>query len=330
MIDIEIQNLSKVYENVIKQSGFRNSILSLFHSQKKLTEAINSLDLQVMHGECLGIVGANGAGKTTLIKLMSGIIMPTSGSIKVLGYTPFELDIEFKKKIAFVSGQRNQLFFDLTALDSFNLLQEIYCVQKKAFKASLSELTHILEVDDLLDRPIRNLSLGERMKMEIIGALLHDPQILFLDEPTIGLDCISQGKLRQYLKEINKKRNTTIILTSHDFSDIIDVCQRCIVLSHGYKIYDENIEKLIRRFNTKKIITIYNDRKMRSFVLPNFCKIIENSDDKLVFALPPDKVGYIYNQLFSQQPTLDISIKDEDIASIISRVYKQEEISLNE
>ncbi len=318
---IDIHHLSKEYVTVTKEEGLMGSLRSLFRNTRASVTAITELNLQVNQGECLGIVGANGAGKTTLVKLMCGIIAPTTGEINVMGYLPFELKNEFKKKIAFVSGQRNQLFLDLTAYDSFVLLREIYGVSKNSFISTISELSSILEVSDLLNRPIRNLSLGERMKMEIIGALSHNPRILFLDEPTIGLDCISQSKLRKYLKQINENQHTTIILTSHDFSDIIDVCQRCIILSSGRKLFDENIEKLLRRYSTKKIITLYCEREARPPCLPEFCCTIDDTEDKLSFSLPLDHVGYIYGQIVSSNPNIDILVEDEDIASVIERIY---------
>lgn len=318
---IDIHHLSKEYVTVTKEEGLMGSLRSLFRNTRASVAAITELDLRVNQGECLGIVGANGAGKTTLVKLMCGIIAPTAGEINVMGYLPFELKNEFKKKIAFVSGQRNQLFLDLTAYDSFVLLREIYGVSKNSFISTISELSSILEVSDLLNRPIRNLSLGERMKMEIIGALLHNPRILFLDEPTIGLDCISQSKLRKYLKQINENQHTTIILTSHDFSDIIDVCQRCIILSSGRKLFDENIEKLLRRYSTKKIITLYCEREARPPYLPEFCCTIDDTEDKLSFSLPLDHVGYIYGQIVSSNSNIDILVEDEDIASVIERIY---------
>lgn len=329
MYDIELNEISKDYIVFNKQSGFLQSVKQLFHREQSITPAINSITLNVEHGECLGIIGANGAGKTTLIKMMTGIISPTSGSIRVLGYIPFELKDDFKKRIAFVSGQRSQLFFDLTAMDSFLLLREIYDVNKDRFDQSIRELSEMLEVTSLLDRPVRNLSLGERMKMEIISALIHDPAILFLDEPTIGLDCISQSKFRKYLKKINNDRMITIILTSHDFADILDVCERGIVLNHGNKIFDEDIEKLLKRFNTKKVITIYLERPKRKIPLPKFCDVIAENEDKVSFAISPDKVGNVYDLLFSQYPSADILIEDEDVASIIERVYKHGNVSNN-
>ncbi len=323
MLDIEISNLTKEYITFDKDSGFMGSIKSLFHRKRIIKQAITNFDFCAERGECIGIIGPNGAGKTTLIKLATGIISPTSGNIKVMGFKPYELKKEFKQKIALVAGQKSQLFFDLSAEDSFLLFQQMYEIEKKEFIKTVDDLSNILNVKDILNRPVRNLSLGERMKMELIAALLHNPPILFLDEPTIGLDCISQRNLRSYLKEINHKKGTTIILTSHYMEDVKDLCNRCIVINSGRKINDENIDSLLKRYNSKKIITIYLRENNRFPQLIDGCEVIEKKPHKVVFAvqqLQSEKIGKI---IMNRDDIIDILIEDEDIASIIERVYNQ-------
>lgn len=241
---IETKNLTKVYKRYVKKEGVGGSIASLFRRKYTEKKAVSGLDLCIGRGEFVGLIGPNGAGKTTLIKMLTGIIAPTSGEISVLGYYPNEMKNAFKKQYAVVMGQKSQLFFELTVNDILRLFKEIYEIPEADFQRNKAYFTELFGVRELMDVQVRTLSLGERMKMELIVALLHDPGVLFLDEPTIGLDVVASAQIRKFLKKINEEKRTTILLTSHYMEDIRTLCGRCVVLNHGIKIYDGKTEEL--------------------------------------------------------------------------------------
>lgn len=241
---IEIQNLTKVYRRYVKKEGIGGSITSLFKREYTEKAAVSGLDLQIREGEFVGLIGPNGAGKTTLIKMLTGIIAPTSGEISVLGYYPNDMKNAFKKQYAVVMGQKSQLFFELTVNDILRLFKEIYEISERDFQRNKDYFVELFGVRELMDVQVRTLSLGERMKMELIVALLHEPAILFLDEPTIGLDVVASKQIRKFLKEINEEKKTTILLTSHYMEDIRTLCERCVVINHGIRLYDGRTEEL--------------------------------------------------------------------------------------
>lgn len=243
---IETRNLTKVYRRYVKREGIGGSIVSLFKREYTEKEAVSGLDLRIEKGEFVGLIGQNGAGKTTLIKMLTGIIAPTSGEISVLGYYPNEMKNAFKKRYAVVMGQKSQLFFELTVNDILRLFKEVYEISEKDFQRNKAYFTELFGVRELMDVQVRTLSLGERMKMELIVALLHEPEVLFLDEPTIGLDVVASGQIRKFLKEINAEKQTTILLTSHYMEDIRTLCERSVVIHHGVKVYDGKTEALFR------------------------------------------------------------------------------------
>ena len=253
---IEVKNLSKTYEYYKKQAGLWNSVKSLFHREKLFTKAVKKVSFSIDEGELVGFLGPNGAGKTTTLKMLSGILYPTSGEATVLGYTPWKRQSAFQKQFALVMGQKNQLWWDLPAMESFLLNKEIYEVPEKQFRATLDELTTLLDIEKLLDVPVRKLSLGERMKCELVAALLHSPKVLFLDEPTIGLDVVSQHNIRQFLKSYNKEKKTTIILTSHYMEDVEALCERVVIVNHGIIMYDGALQKLVDTHINHKILDV--------------------------------------------------------------------------
>lgn len=241
---IETKNLSKIYKRYKKRDGLWGSVQGLWKREYEEKIAVENLDLSVREGEFVGLIGPNGAGKTTLIKMLTGIIAPSAGEIRVLGYYPNDMKNEFKKQYAVVMGQKSQLFFELTVNDTLRLFKEIYEITEKEFQESKNYFVNLFGVKELMDVQVRTLSLGERMKMELLVALLHNPRILFLDEPTIGLDLLAAKQVRKFLKQVNKEKGTTIILTSHYMEDIRQLCDRIVVMRCGEKLFDGNTSEL--------------------------------------------------------------------------------------
>lgn len=250
---LSIKNLSKIFKVKISKGVIKD----FFRPTYKEVQAVNDLTFDIQKGESVAFLGPNGAGKTTTIKMLSGLIYPTSGQINVLGYKPQERDRNFLRKIGLVMGNRSGLNFDLTANQSFQFYKQIYQIPNEKFNPWFNNLVNILQVRELLDVQIRKLSLGQRMKMEIIGSILHKPEILFLDEPTIGLDIPSKNKIQRFLKETQNKDKTTMILTSHDMSDVENVCERVIIINHGRKVYDGNLKDLQHEYSKEKYVKFY-------------------------------------------------------------------------
>lgn len=249
---IEAVDLSKSYRRYKKREGLRGSITGLFRREYEEKAAVSHMDLQVREGEFIGLIGPNGAGKTTLIKLLTGIIAPTSGELSVLGFVPNQRKDAFKKQYAVVMGQKSQLFFELTVNDILRLFQAIYEIPEREFQENRRYFVELFQVEELMDVQVRTLSLGERMKMELMVALLHSPRMLFLDEPTIGLDAVASRQIRSFLQEINREKHTTILLTSHYVEDIRMLCDRAVVVSHGRKFYDGSTAELFKRYRLQE------------------------------------------------------------------------------
>lgn len=256
---LEVKKLSKSYEYYRKETGLFGSFKSFFNRETLYKDAINNINFSIEEGEMVGFLGPNGAGKTTTLKILSGILHPSSGEAKVLGFSPIERKKEYQKQFALVMGQKNQLVTDLPAMESFILNKDIYETSDKDFKENLDELVEILGVGDILDVQVRKLSLGQRMKCELIAALLHRPKVLFLDEPTIGLDVVAQKNIRDFLKKYNKEKKTTIILTSHYMEDIKELCQRVIIINLGKIIYDGGLDDVIKKYAPHKMLRITFD-----------------------------------------------------------------------
>ncbi len=318
---IATSRLKKEYTRYEKEEGFKGSVKSLFKREKIIKTAVKDFDLEIGSGEFVGLIGPNGAGKTTLMKMLTGIISPTGGTINVLGYVPNELRNSYKKQFAIVMGQKSQLFQDISAADTFLLLREIYEITESEYRNRLTYFTDLFAVKDYLNVPVRTLSLGERMKMELIAALLHGPRILFLDEPTIGLDAVAQKQIRGFLKEVNKDIGTTILLTSHYMDDIKSLCKRCIVINEGLKIYDGSLDLLFDRFQTHKAITV-SFTEATSY-RPSFdIKMVEENPFRLSFLAHRNDVRSILGDIMSKCDINDISIEAEDIGIVIERIYK--------
>jgi ABC-2 type transport system ATP-binding protein len=318
---IRTSKLRKEYTRYEKEEGFRGSVKSLFRREKIVKTAVRDFDLEIHSGELVGLIGPNGAGKTTLMKMLTGIISPTGGIINVLGYVPNELSNSYKKQFAIVMGQKSQLFQDISAADTFLLLREIYEIAENEYRSRLSYFTELFEVKDYLNVPVRTLSLGERMKMELIAALLHGPKILFLDEPTIGLDAVAQKQIRNFLKEVNRDIGTTILLTSHYMDDIKSLCKRCIVINEGMKIYDGSLDLLFDRFQTHKSISV-SFMEATDYRPPYDVQMVEENPYRLSFLAHRNDVRSILGDIMTKCDINDISIEAEDIGIVVERIYK--------
>lgn len=320
---IHTQNLTKEYRRFQKEPGLKGSVKALFHRTYETKTAVADLDLLIQPGEFVGLIGPNGAGKTTLVKMLTGIIAPTRGELSVLGFYPNRLENAFKKQYAVVMGQKSQLLYEMTAADTFLLFKEMYEIPTPVYRRNLELFADLFDSRDYLNAQVRTLSLGERMKMELVTSLLHDPKVLFLDEPTIGLDAPAQRQIRQFLKEVNRSRGTTILLTSHYMEDIRDLCPRSVVLSQGRKAYDGKTEDLFSSFQTHKKITVQFEEET-PFTPPQGCEPMEQNGHKAVFLCPKDQSGPILAQVMQDCRLQDISVEEEDIGLVVEKIYRSQ------
>ena len=321
---IHTKNLTKTFRRFEKEPGLKASVRSLFKRQFIEKIAVDHFDLTVEPGEFVGLIGPNGAGKTTLVKMLTGIIAPTSGEVSVLGFCPNRLENALKKQYAVVMGQKSQLIFDLTAADTFLLFKEMYEIPDDTYRRNLLMFTDLFDAKDFMNVQVRTLSLGERMKMELVTALLHDPKVLFLDEPTIGLDAPAQRQIRAFLKEVNHDKKTTILLTSHYMEDVRSLCPRGVVIGNGKKVYDGDTEKLFAAYQTTKKVTAQFEEEVR-FTLPDGCAMIEQTAHRAVFTVPKEKAGAILSVVMRDYPLSDISVEEEDIGAVATRIYADSE-----
>ncbi len=319
---VRVEALRKVFKVPVREAGLRESVKSLFHREFKEVVAVDGVSFEIPAGEIVGFLGPNGAGKTTTIKMLTGLLFPDGGDASVLGHRPWKRQKELLRRIALVMGQRNNLAWDLPATDSFQLNQAIYNIPEMDFQERKSEFTKLLEVEELTTKPIRNLSLGERMKMEIVGALLHGPEVLFLDEPTIGLDVSMQKKLRSFLLDYNDRTGATILLTSHYMADVVALAERVIVIHHGKILYDGNLSGLTSRFATHKTIGITASDLPAD--LSRYGEVLHSNLDKAVIRVVRDQVTTVAAALLRTATVTDLTIEDPPIEDVIDRVFREE------
>jgi ABC-2 type transport system ATP-binding protein len=307
-----------------RKKGLTGAVSSLISPKKKTIRALREISFSIEEGELVGFIGPNGAGKTTTLKILSGLLYPTSGTTYVLGFDPWERKPEFLKQISIVFGQKNQLWWDLPAIETFELNKAIYEIPDKKYKESLDELTTILEVKKLLDRPVRRLSLGQRMRLELVAALLHRPKVLFLDEPTIGLDLVAQAKMRDFIYEYNKRHQASILLTSHNMDDVIDLAKRVIVIDKGKILFDGNLQELVTRFAKDKIIRVYLSDKADVKLLERVGKIKRLDFPQAVLSVKRATAAVAAAELLQNLPVVDLTIEEEPIEEVIRRVFSGE------
>ncbi len=319
---ISVQGISKEYKVIKRGEGIKGAVKSLIHREYESIRAIDDISFEIEQGEIVGYLGTNGSGKTTTLKMWSGIIYPTSGKISVDGFTPFERKNEFKKIFSIVMGQKNQLWWDIPAKESFDLFAAMYSLDEDEYKQRLNELVSMLDVEGLIFKPVRTLSLGERMKMEIIGSLLHNPKILFLDEPTIGLDLISQNSIRTFFKEINKAYNTTIMLTSHYMKDISELCNRVIIINKGHKILDDNIDSLSKEASSEKVLELTLPSAVPEQGFEQFGRIHQINENNVQLIVETDRLKEITNRILNEYSVLDYKISEVDFEQVVQKYLR--------
>jgi ABC-2 type transport system ATP-binding protein len=325
MAIIEIRGLRKTYRVYQKKEGLWASIGGLFHREYRVVEAVRGIDLSVEQGEFVAFLGPNGAGKTTTLKLLSGVLTPTDGEATVLGHVPWKRENAYRRRFALVMGQKNQLWWDLPAQESFRLHQQIYRIEPGDFERTRDELTDLLGVRSLLGQPVRELSLGERMRMELIAALLHSPDVLFLDEPTIGLDVVAQHNVQQFLRHYQKLRQVTILLTSHYMKDVAALCRRVVIISQGRLIYDGSLSGIVDRFSQHKRVTLLFDEDGVVPDLSRFGSVIESHPPKVTLEVPRADVTRVLAEVLASHQIEDVGVEDPPLEQVIAEAFARGE-----
>jgi ABC-2 type transport system ATP-binding protein len=321
---IEVKGLTKAFRTYKKEPGFAGSIRGLFHRKYEQTVAVKGVSFTIAPGELVGFLGPNGAGKTTTLKMLAGLLYPSEGTARVLGHVPWERADEYRRQFALLLGQKNQLWWDLPARESLELNAKIYGISRESLDRTVDEMTSLLDVKDKLNVSVRELSLGERMKMELIASLLHKPRVLFLDEPTIGLDVISQKTVREFLRDYNAREKTTILLTSHYMADIQQLCRRVIIIDHGAIFFDGLLSEIIDRFADFKLITIQcedDHRERPAAELSRYGELVEQTGGSIKLKVKRDRVIPVCKALLDELPVTDIDIEEVPIEDVIRQIF---------
>jgi len=319
---IDVRKLSKVYRTTRRLPGIKGAVTTLFHPTYIEVTAADAVEFSMQEGEFVGFLGPNGAGKTTTLKMLSGLLYPSSGDAQVLGFRPWERRNDFRRQIALVLGQKNQLWWDLPALDSLELNRAIYEVPVDRYKKTVGEMTELLGVTHRLQVQVRELSLGERMKFELIESLLHEPKVLFLDEPTIGLAIISQQTVRDFLRNVNAKRRTTIVLTSHNMADIKGLTHRVVVINGGKIVFDGALSGLVEKWAAAKHIKFTANRILTRGELTAFGEVTSVEGPSADLKVARDKAASVTAALLAQLPILDLTIEDPPVEDVIAEVFR--------
>lgn len=329
---IEVKNITKEFKKTIKEPGFKGSVKALFHKKTEIIKAVDNISFSVDKGEILGFIGPNGAGKSTAIKMLTGILTPTSGEIIINNQIPYKNRKDYVKEIGVVFGQRTQLWWDLPLSETFTVLKEIYQIEDKIFKNRLDFLNQVLDLNDFIMSPVRTLSLGQRMRADIAAAMIHNPKVLFFDEPTIGLDVVVKDNIRKAIAEINQNENTTIILTTHDLSDIELLCKRIVMIDKGKKVYDGELDRMKKKYGKMREIHI-NMKDSEDISKLEFDKFFLLDEDSLnisvngkeaivKFDSSKVQVSDMLSYILKTIGVKDIAVNEADIEEIIRRMYK--------
>lgn len=321
---IEVNHLKKYFKVYRKKPGLLGSVQSLWHREYEEVKAVDDVSFSIDQGEIIGFIGQNGAGKTTTLKMLSGLLFPSSGDARVLGFNPWDRKPEFQKQFALVMGQKNQLWWDLPAMESFLLNQAIYEVPDAQFKKTLGTLMELLDVKDIVNIQVRKLSLGQRMKCELIAALLHNPRVLFLDEPTIGLDVVMQKVLRDFIKEYNREFGSTVILTSHYMGDVKELCKRAIIIDHGHKIFDGQLQQIINKFARNKILSLTFSETVSEKQLSKYGQLKEFVYPKATILVDRTDAAKVASKILNDLPVADVNIEEPAIEAIIREVFESQ------
>jgi ABC-2 type transport system ATP-binding protein len=318
---VHVSELTKVFKVPEREPGLRAATKALIRRQTRDVHAVEAISFDIEPGEVVGFLGPNGAGKTTTLKMLAGLLYPTSGEARVLGHIPSRREKDYLRRMTMVMGNRNQLQWDIPALDSFELYRAIYRLRREDYVAMRDELVELLDVGDLVRKPVRNLSLGERMKVEIVGSLLHRPQVLFLDEPTIGLDVTMQKRIRTFVAEYNERHGATVLLTSHYMADVEALCKRVIVIHHGKILFDGALTSLANEFAAYKTIGVLLENG--NAVLDGYGEVISRDGDRAILRVPKAETSRVAARLLSEHEVLDLTIEEPPIEDVIEMVFAQ-------
>jgi ABC-2 type transport system ATP-binding protein len=325
MAEIEIEHLSKSYRVYQKAEGLRGALRGLWRREYREIEAVRDVSLRVEKGEFVAFLGPNGAGKTTTLKLLSGVLYPTSGRARVMGHVPWHREIAYRRRFALVMGQKNQLWWDLPALESFRLHQQIYRIEPQQYAATLDELCELLDIGRLLRQPVRELSLGERMKMELAAALLHSPEVLFLDEPTIGLDVVAQHRIQQFLRAYQQQRQITVLLTSHYMKDVAALCRRVVIIAQGQIKYDGSLTGIIDRFSSQKLITLQLANGQPTNDFARYGSLVSVEPPKVKLRIERTDVPRALAAILAQHTIEDVIVEDPPLEEVIAALFSEAE-----
>jgi len=318
---VHVSELTKVFNVPEREPGLRAAAKALVRRKTRDVHAVEAISFDIQPGEVVGFLGPNGAGKTTTLKMLAGLLYPTSGEARVLGHVPSRREKEYLRRMTMVMGNRNQLQWDIPALDSFELYRAIYRLRREDFLSMRDELVELLDVGDLVRKPVRNLSLGERMKVEIVGSLLHRPMVLFLDEPTIGLDVTMQKRIRTFVAEYNQRHSATVLLTSHYMADVEALCKRVIVIHHGRILFDGELSSLANEFAAYKTIGVLLEDGQAE--LDRYGEVISRDGDRAILRVPKAETSRVAARLLSENEVLDLTIEEPPIEDVIEMVFAQ-------
>jgi len=320
---IQIDHLSKSYRVYQKQEGLLAAVRGLFRREYREIQAVRDVSLTVEQGEFVAFLGPNGAGKTTTLKLLSGVIYPTGGTARVLGFVPWNREVAYRRRFALVMGQKNQLWWDLPAMESFRLHQQIYRIDAGQFQQTLGELTELLDIGQLLKQPVRELSLGERMKMELTAALLHSPEVLFLDEPTIGLDVVAQHRIQQFLRQYQEQRKITVLLTSHYMKDVAALCRRVVIIAQGQIKYDGSLTGIVDQFSSQKLITLQLANGQATNDFARYGDIVSVQPPKVKLRIERPAVAAALASILAEHTVEDVIVEDPPLEEVIAAMFSR-------